>query len=202
MSSDIQTFRHLQQENIRLRDQNNSLKDYVDRLQQAVRALIGLQDNLDRITSETDIYSLIHRILASSIAAVGSENGSLMLLDEESNELVFVDVIGATRDELIHHRLKAGIGIAGWVVTNRTPKLVEDVRRDPHFSSSVDRKTGFQTSSLICLPLLDGERVLGALEVVNTISGRPFTESDKDIMLLVARLASMALVTAERAQPN
>ncbi len=197
---DTQTLRHLRQENIRLRDQNNSLQKYVERMQNALRALVTLQQNIAVIDESINVFALIHKILISALDAVESENGSLLLLDEETGELVFVEVVGAAREKLLNYRLARGLGIAGWAVSNRASRLVEDARRDPHFTSSVDNYTGIDTQSLICVPLLDGERPLGAIEAVNTRSGRPFTESDKEVMELIGHLASTAIVTAERAQ--
>ena len=61
----------------------------------------------------------------------------------------------------------------------------------------VDDLTGFRTHSLVCVPLLDGDRTLGVIEVVNKTSGEPFDEKDLNILVLVARLASLALIRAE-----
>lgn len=200
MDQDTQTLRHLQTENIRLRSENNSLKDYIGRMQRAVKALTGLQAKLETIDTETNVYRLINEILAAALDAVDSENGSLLLLDEESGELVFVEVIGEARESLMHYHLPKGVGIAGWVVENRAPRLVEDVRLEPQFSPMVDKLTGLKTASLICVPLLDGKRLIGAIEVINTPTNRPFNNADIDILNLVARLAAMAINLAEDSQ--
>lgn len=198
MSEDTQTLRFVQQENVRLRSENNSLKDYVARLLHAINALTDLQARLDTISPETNVYNLINTILALAVDAVDAVNGSLMLLDEETKELVYVEVIGDRRDSLLHHRMPGDAAIAGWVVTNRKPRLAEDAKQDPLFSSTVDNLTGTQSKSLICVPLVDGDRSIGVIEVVNTPSGRPFGEADRDILQLVGRLASVAIVLAER----
>ena len=200
MTGDTQTLRQLQQENIRLKSDISSLREYVERMQRAIKALNTLQHSLDRITSDSDVYELLNKILTSAADAVDSENGSLLLLDEDTGELVFVDVLGPSRQQLMHYRLPVGVGVASWVVENGQPRLVEDARREPLFSPLVDQSIGFQTVCLLCVPLRDGKRPIGAIEVVNTRSGRPFIESDKDVLMLVARLASLAIVTAERAQ--
>lgn len=203
MGQDLQkNLQFLQRENIRLKSENSSLKDYMTRLQQTIRALNTLQHSLDHIRPETDVYKLLNDILTCALDAVNSDNGSLLLEDEDSGELVFVEVIGPSRDVLLGYRLQKGIGVAGWTLRNRMPKLVEDTRRDPAFSPLVDQMTGMQTTSLICVPLFDGERSLGAIEAVNTRTGQPFSEVDKDILMLVGRLASLAIVTVERAHPN
>jgi GAF domain-containing protein len=198
-SSDTQTIRHLQQENIRLRSDNSYLRDYVERLQHALTALVNLQHNIEKITAKTNIFQLIHNILNSALDAVESDDGSLLLLDEETGELVFVEVIGKFRERLLNYRLPQGVGVAGWVVENKTPKLVENTSFDTSFSPVVDKYTGMKTTSLICIPLVDGERRLGAIEAVNTKSGRAFNQSDLEVMLLVGRLASTAIVEAEKA---
>lgn len=198
MGDDAQTMRFIQKENVRLKADNGSLQEYVARLLQAIKSLIDLQDRLDTIGPDTNVYNLIKQILTITMEAVSSENGTLMLVDEETRELVFVEVIGEARDALLHFRLQEGQGIAGWVVENRKTRLVADVRKDPQFSAKVDGITGFQTQSIICVPLVDGKRSIGAIEVINSTSGRPFAEGDKDVLQLVARLASMAIVMAEK----
>jgi GAF domain-containing protein len=197
-SSEIQTIRHLQQENLRLRSDNSYLRDYVDRLRNALTALVKLQQSIEMITPQTNVFQLIYDILNSSLDAVESENGSLLLLDEETRELVFVEVLGESREKLLNYRLPEGVGVAGWVVENKKPRLVENTSVDPAFSPVVDQYTGLRTTSLICIPLMEGDRRLGAIEAVNTRSGRPFTEADMEVMQLVGRLASAAIVEAER----
>ncbi len=200
MTTNTQTIRHLQQEAIRLRSENNSLRDYVERLQRALRALVALQHSVQNLQPETNVFRYIHHVLSLALEAVDSENGSLALLDEETSELVFVEVIGDSREKLLNYRLEPGTGVAGWVVKNRMARLVEDVRREPQFSPEVDQHTGLHTTSMICVPLMDGDRPLGTISVVNTRSGRPFIEDDKEIMVVVGQLGAMAIMAAEKIQ--
>ena len=197
-ASDTQTIRHLQQENIRLKSENNSLRDYVGRLQRAMSALVDLQEKVDTISPQTDIFLLIFEVLNAALVSVGSENGSLLLLDDKTGELVFVEVIGDAREKLLNYRLPKGVGIAGKAVANGRPVLAANARTDPSFSSVVDRYTGLETNSLVCVPLMDGNRRLGAIEAVNSKTGRPFQQSDLEVMQLVGKLASLAIVEAEK----
>lgn len=191
------TLRTIQAENIRLRRELRDLKDELNQLRHAIRTLNNMDENLQQITQETDVVGLIYDILSSAVHAVNSEDGSLLLLDQETNELVFVEATGPNRDQLIGFRFPADRGIAGEVVTTQKPLLVPDVRQEPKWYSTVDDTIEFETSSLMCAPLLDDSRTLGVIEVVNTRSGEPFAEDDMDILLLVARLASLALMKAE-----
>ncbi|MEJ2757924.1 MAG: GAF domain-containing protein [Anaerolineales bacterium] len=197
-STDIQTIRHLQQENIRLRSENNSLRDYVERLQRGLTALVDLQKSIDKIGPDTNVFILIHQLLEAALQAANSDNGSLMLLDEETGELVFVEVIGEARQKLLNYRLPKGEGIAGWCVAKREPRLVVNAQAEPVFSARVDSYTGMETRSMICVPLLDGRRRLGALEVVNTRSGGPFVQADFEVLQLVGKLASLAIIAVEK----
>lgn len=197
MTSKMDYLHILQQENARLKDENQELHDEVFRLRQAIQAINDLQQLLDSVTPQSDVFALLNHILSTALGAVDSQDGSLQLYDEESGELVFVHVLGNSREALLGYHLPAGEGIAGWVATNRQPRWVPDVHLEPYFSPMVDDLTGFRTHSLVCVPLLDGDRTLGVIEVVNKTSGEPFDEKDLNILVLVARLASLALIRAE-----
>ncbi|MBU0510979.1 MAG: GAF domain-containing protein [Chloroflexi bacterium] len=197
MDADKQTLRSLREENIRLKDKTQDLQTEVDRLRQIIHALNTLQYNIDAITPDTDVLALIYNILSAAIEAIGSNDGSLLLLDTDEEQLVFVEVIGIGSEQLIGFRIPSNEGIAGWVLTNKSPTIVPNVRQDARWSPSVDEAISFRTAALICVPLLDDERPLGVIEVLNPLSGGPFCIEDLDILSLIARLASLALVRAE-----
>jgi GAF domain-containing protein len=195
--TDTQPLIALQRENIRLKTDINTLRGVVERLQQTIRALNDIHNILETITPRTDVLDLLNSIVSSAVTSVTAEAGSLLLVDEETSELVFVEVIGDARDQLLGYRMPPGDGIAGWAVENRQPRLVLDARREPLFSPLVDQTTGFQTSSLICVPVFDRERIVGAIEVVNSMEGRVFSDNDVEILMMIARIAALALVRAE-----
>jgi len=195
LSTDM--LRDLRDENSRLKAENQSLLGELHHLRQSLRSLFKLQTKLSQITPQSDPFDLINSILSAALDAVNSKDGSLMLLDDETHELVFVHVLGAAQKLLNGYRLPPGEGIASWVVNSRTPKLVMDVRQEPRFSPLVDKLTGFLTTSLICVPLIANTRSLGAIEVVNTTSGEPFRKEDMEIMMLVAHLSALAILRAE-----
>jgi GAF domain-containing protein len=197
MESRLNILRALQNENALLKATNQDLQWEIQNLRNTVRALSNLHHYLRVVTPQSDAIALVQSILTSALAAVNSENGSLQLLDEATGELVFVEVEGAVSERLKGYRLTAGQGIAGWVAANRTALLVPDVNKEPRFSPAVDELAGFQTTTIICVPLVYGKRTLGVIEVVNSSTGAPFEEKDLEIMQLVALLASMVLVRAE-----
>lgn len=189
--------RFLQSEVARLRDENRGLKEELGILRSSVRTLSGLQDLIHQLSPGMDVIALLDDLLASALAVVGASAGSLMLLDEETGELVFAVVHGQARDRLKGYRLAPGEGIAGWVSTNRVSQTLTDVRQDARFSPMVDETFGFHTRSLSCVPLLDGERVLGVIEAINKTSDREFSDDDSSLLMVVAQLAAVAIVRAE-----
>jgi GAF domain-containing protein len=187
----------MQREVARLRDENRALKDDLAALRGAVRGLDALHDVIQRIRPGVDILQLMDDLLASALAVVGASDGSLLLLDEDTNELVFSVVRGQARERLRGYRLPPGRGIAGWVAANRQAQVVHDVHTDPRFYPDVDETFGFETHTLACVPLLDGTRVLGVIEALNKSSPRGFLPQDHDLLLVVALLAAVALRRAE-----
>ena len=187
----------LGEENTRLKTENQLLKRGVRKLQQSFHALFRLQASINQITPNTDPIEVINNILTCALEVVHAQNGCLMLLDKETNELVFVHVLGVAQQKLTGYRLPPNEGLASWVVGTQKPKLVLDIRKEPRFSPLVDQLSGSMITSLICVPLVEKERSLGAIEVVNTTQGQPFRQEHLDLMLLIALLASRIIIRAE-----
>lgn len=196
---DPQLLRNLKEESADLKRENLDLKEENNRLWNVIHALNELQCNLQIFSTSSDLLEMVMNILTIALEAVESENGSILLLDEESDELVFVAVVGVRQEELTDYRIPAGSGIAGWVKTYKKSALVPDVRKDDRWISSVDQSIGFHTRSLMAVPLILEDRVMGVMEVVNSMTEDHFNETDLSLLLLVARLASFVFGCAEEA---
>jgi len=199
---DAQLLRNLKEEITELRREKSDLKDENSRLWNVIGALNELQCNSQVFSSSSDILKMVMDILVIALEAVNSENGSILLLDEESDELVFVAVVGLRSEELTDYRIPAGSGIAGWVNTHKKSALVTDVRKDDRWISAVDQSIGFHTRSLIAVPLILEGKVLGVMEVVNSMTEDHFNNADLDLLLLVARLASFVFGFTEESLKN
>jgi GAF domain-containing protein len=190
--------RFLQNEISRLKQENQELKEELTTLRSSVRGLSAIQDLIQRMKPDTNLVQLLDDLLESTLAVLGSGDGSLLLLDDETEELVFVVVHGAARDRLTGYRLPPGRGIAGWVADQKEPAIVQDVQKDPRFYPQVDETFGFRTQTLACVPLLDGDRVLGVIEAINKVDHREFSPEDHLLLMVVAQLAAVAIHQAER----
>jgi GAF domain-containing protein len=145
------------------------------------------------------------RALLGSIAEVaraifGAKASSILLLDEEADELVFEAVRGEGEENLLGMRFPAGSGIAGWVLATRQPLVLEDVQNDPRFARDVAEDTGFVPQGLMAVPLLCEERVLGVLEVLDRPQNSHFTLAEMELLGLFASQAAIALDLLQRAR--
>ena len=202
---DHNLLKSLKREITELQATNQDLKDENEHLWKVIRTLNAMECTQQAFSTSQEILSMVREILEVALIAVESKNGSILLLDEETQELVFVAVIGDRAQELTGYRIPGDSGVAGWVNRQRKPALVSDVRKDKRWMSSVDQSIGFHTQSLMAVPLVMGDRVLGVMEVVNSLRENHFNSADLDLLLLVARLASYVFGCTEDAlekKPN
>ena len=193
-------LRFTKEEAARLAHENSDLRADLQALHQSVRALSTLYYVSQHITPEVDVMRLLGDILDTALAVLKASDGSLTLTDEETGDLVFTVVRGSAADRLIGYRLPAGTGIIGWVAQHREPQNVRQVHQDPRFYPRVDEAFGFNTRSMVCVPVtLDDGRVLGVVSVLNKVSDNEFTQEDLDLILVVAQMAATAMRRAERA---
>ena len=188
-----QTLRFLQQENARTQAENKQLTAELRQLKDYLSALSGLENAADQLSSEQELFPLLDRILYYALTLLDSSDGSLFLVDEEKDELVFTIVRGAAESSLVHYRMPKTEGLTGWVVVNGQALIVNDARQDWRFSPTIDEVFGFVTRNMIIVPMKVGRRVIGAIDVLNKHSGADFTEIDKDVLSILARTAAFAL---------
>ncbi|OIO92019.1 MAG: hypothetical protein AUJ92_15135 [Armatimonadetes bacterium CG2_30_59_28] len=119
-----------------------------------------------------------------------------MLLDEVSNDLAFRVALGEKGEEVKQYRIKIGEGIAGWVAEHREPLLVEDVSRDKRFKKEIADSIDFPTKSIICVPVIVKEKLIGVIEVINRVDGTHFDRRDQSLLSAIASEAGIALENA------
>lgn len=148
------------------------------------------------LTSNKKLNDILAKIMKRLKDMTSAEAWSVLLTDEETGELVF-EKSGGTKQSLKikKYRLKFGEGIAGWVAQEGLPVIVPDVSSDERFCSKFDKKIHFRTKSLMCVPIKSQGRVVGVLEVVNKITGEPFSNDDLNLLM---RLIDQAALTIER----
>jgi GAF domain-containing protein len=153
------------------------------------------------VTGSEDAYrALLSAIVEVARSIFGAKASSILLLDEETQELVFEAVVGEGEETLIGMRFPAGTGIAGWVLATRTPLVIEDVNKDPRFASDVAEDTGYVPSGLMAAPLLHDENALGVLEVLDRPERAHFSLQEMELLGLFANQAAIAVDLLLRAR--
>jgi GAF domain-containing protein len=148
--------------------------------------------------SEERFRALLRSVGEVARAIFAAKASSILLLDEEANELVFEAVVGEGEESLLGRRFPAGTGIAGWVLATRTPLVIEDVARDPRFAQDVAEDTGYVPQGLMAVPLLHDEQAVGVLEVLDRQAR--FTLQEMELLGLFASQAAIALDLLRRAR--
>jgi signal transduction histidine kinase len=180
-----------------------SLQRELERLQrenEEARGRIAAQEAMQAVarslTSELNLDPLLHNILRSAVQVMGASAGSLMLLDYETNELVFEVIEGGGGASLRKTRIPAGKGIAGWVASTRQPLIVDDVSHDDRHYRTMMEGTSFTTHSILCVPMIARGEVIGVLQLLNKRGGGRFSESDQQDLTSFAAQSAVAIENA------
>jgi len=176
---------------------HNECQHYIDPVSNRLKKLTEANRSLAEIESLDD---LLPRLLDLAKAVTAAEASLLFLHDSKDRLLEIVSIkddrFGDKADEFFKDsvKLKMGEGISGWVAQNRTPVMLEDAQRDPRFSKRADKKRGLTTRTLICVPLVYREDLLGVLSVLNSRSKPFFDNEDLAVLESFADLAAVAII--------
>src|SRR6201988_4543727 len=130
------------------------------------------------LTSSLDLDSILQTIMEKMAEYFRPDTWSLLMIDEEHNELYFAIAVGDAAEALKNVRLKVGEGIAGWVAKHGERLVVPDVYTDPRFAKRIDEMTKWETRSIICVPLRAKHRVLGVIQLLNVYM-KHFTDQEE-----------------------
>ncbi len=156
------------------------------------KQLTSLNEVTRSLTSTLELDLLLQSILASAVEILNCEAGSLLLLDEETGDLVFEVVISPVAADLLGDRLKPGVGLAGKVALEREPLIVNNVEQSNDWFSEPDEQTGFITRGILAVPMVYKDDVIGVLEVINKKDGMPFDQDDQELLIAFAGQAAVA----------
>ena len=148
------------------------------------------------LTSSLELSSILQTIMEKVAEHFRPDNWSLLMVDEEKDELYFAIVVGDAAVSLKDVRLKMGEGIAGWVARHGEPLIIPDVAADPRFARRVDEQTKWQTKSILCMPLRSRHRVLGVIQLVN-VPTEVYNDSE---MFFLTSLCDYAAIAIENAR--
>lgn len=164
-------------------DQLAKADRHVDRL----RTMIGLAHIF---AGETETQKLLERIAEEASRLLKCDRASIFVWDKEQSLLVACPALGVEGGRLF---LPDNRGIVGDTIRGEKPIVVDDAYSDSRFDQSVDRKSGYQTRNLLCVPLFDARgECIGAFELINKLNG-DFTVEDQDALTDFGVQTSIAL---------
>lgn len=155
---------------------------------------------LNRVTRQLtslEMEPLLQIILQSATDILDCEAGTLLLLDQQSDELVFRVTVGPpATSNLIGRRLPAGAGLAGKAILSRQAEIVNNVKNAPEWINQTDQQTGFITKAIMVIPLLVKDKVFGVIQVINKRDGSLFSSEDLSLLSAFAAQAAVAIENA------
>jgi diguanylate cyclase (GGDEF)-like protein len=177
-----------------------SAQDEVAELKRQVERLSFFHEVGKALFSTLDLHKTLQTIMEKISELLQPDTWSLLMVDEQAQELYFEIAIGHGAEKLKDVRLKLGEGIAGWVAEHGKPVLVKDVRRDNRFTPRIDEVTQLDARSVLCVPIKGREQLLGVIELVNCLGKQSFAEEHIPILGSLTDYAATALENARYVQ--
>ncbi|MBN1898116.1 MAG: GAF domain-containing protein [Spirochaetes bacterium] len=149
------------------------------------------------INTTMDLRQLLQYIMDTAKIVLKAEGSSLMLIDEEKKELYFNITTGKEGKILKQIRIPMGKGVAGLVALNGKPLLIEDALHDNRVFRGVDKQTKMTTRTILAVPMHVKSKVVGVLEVINSLDKPCFDQNDMDLFQAFADHAGIAIYNRE-----
>ncbi len=182
--------------------QNQELSRARRDLERRTRELNALYEVEKELSAALDLDDLLSRILAQAITALGGGAGSIALV-EPDGALRFRTVQGPAAPKLIQRTLPHGTGLLGWAIAHRAPIIVDDPVQDARHAADVAKEAGVSPQHLMIAPLVDGDDVLGGIEIIDQRRAArdgdgPWGEDDLKLLVLIAAQTAGAIGMARR----
>ncbi|MBE2222421.1 MAG: GAF domain-containing protein [Anaerolineae bacterium] len=149
-----------------------------------------------QLAATLELERLLNLILDKAIEILNTEAGTFMLTIEDTGELEFRVVRGPAGADLLGKRLPIGTGLAGSAAQTGRPLIQNKVQEDARWYGDVDPKEEFVSESILTVPLIRKNAVLGVLQVINKRNGAPFNQEDESLLTAFAGQAVIALENA------
>jgi signal transduction histidine kinase/DNA-binding response OmpR family regulator len=162
-----------------------------------LKEIVSLYEISQAMSSSMELKQLLNLIIKLACQTLNADSGSLMLIDERTNELKIEAAYGLSQDIVNNVRIKIGENISGWVAEKGEPLLLIDgLENDPRFKH-LKTRSEIKSSMIVALKLKTKQKVIGVITLNITKSKKYFTESDLKLFTLFANNASFAIQDAQ-----
>ncbi len=134
------------------------------------------------LASTLDLEALLDRIVQAAADLSSAEAASILLYDGANNQLYFQATTNLATPIMRGLIVPVDTSIAGWIVTQRQPVIINDTQQDPRHFKQIGKATKVETNSLLGVPMITKDKVIGVLEAINKLSGQ-FSQEDQDLLL-------------------
>ena len=189
--------RMMQLLSVRLRALNShfvtELERHQDQLTNEVKRFNQLIEAAKNVNSTLDLGKLLNIILETALRSVSGDRGTVYLVDHERRELWSKVLKGDNVEEI---RLPMGAGIAGYVASTGDTLNIVDAYLDPRFNPDFDKKTGYRTKTILCMPMKNKDgKIIGVFQLLNKAVGE-FTVEDQNFIEALSVHAAIAIENA------
>ena len=155
-----------------------------------------LYEVAQKASSVSEVSKLLEEILCITKQIMRTSASSFLLIDGEKEGSYFQAAEKEEGNKLSQMTLSLDSGIANWILRNGTPLIINDVTVDERFNDEIDKVTGFITKSVIAVPLLRGQEVIGILEAINRVEGQEFNKQDLAVLTRFASNETLTLLVS------
>ncbi len=167
---------------------------FIERMQAIRRQEMEFIDVVSEVTADIKLGSLLQRVMGEATRLLNAERSTLFLNDDKTNELW--SEVGQGLDS-VQIRLPNHLGIAGAVYTSGKAINIPYAYADLRFNPAFDKKTGYFTRSILCVPIVNKHgKTIGVTQVLNRRGG-PFTSDDESRLRAFTAQISIALENAK-----
>jgi signal transduction histidine kinase len=147
------------------------------------------------LASTLDLKTLLDRIGHAAADLCNAQAASILLYDENKQQLHFESTTNLDEPLMRGLIVPVDSSIAGWIVLNREPVIIDDTQQDSRHYSKIAQFTNVTTTSMLGVPLIAKDEMIGVLEAINKIEGN-FTEDDQDVLMALGAQAAVAIANA------
>jgi GAF domain-containing protein len=140
------------------------------------------------------VNPVLQAIAGAAVDATGAAAGWALALEGE--RLRAVGAAGERAGDLVGAEMAAGAGLAGYVISSGQPIAIASRGADARLSEGLGARLGRVPASVLCVPCMSEDVVLGALELVDKVGGGPFSFDDVEVVTLLAGVAGVSLAVA------
>jgi signal transduction histidine kinase len=168
---------------------------------QRLDSYLRLIDIARDLASTLDLDVLLDHIVQAAADITEAEAASILLYDNTARQLYFQ--IATNIDEPTLRGLVVPLegSIAGWIVTNRKPCRIDEAHEDSRHFGDIEQTTGFPIQSILGIPLITKNKVVGVLEALNKQEGK-FTSGDENLLTVLGAQAAVAIENARLFQQS